>query len=94
MSLPGSYLEEVYLHGAVAEVQDDGALGSEPVAEVGEPSQLVTVTPRHVSPRLQQALTHVVTEIFQQGDLEEEVCREQKNGGRREIKRWDERVKK
>ena len=65
-----SHLEEVDLHGAVGEVQDDGALGPEPEREVRQPRQLVSVPPRHVGSGLQQVLAHVVTEIFQQRYLE------------------------
>lgn len=67
---PPTHLEEVDLHGAVGEVQDDGALGAEPQGEVGETRQLVAVPPRHVGAGLQQVLAHVVAEVFQQRDLE------------------------
>ena len=60
-----SDLEEVDLHGAVGEVQHDGAAGAEPVREVGQASQLVAVTPRHVGAGLQQVLAHVVTEVLE-----------------------------
>ena len=63
------HLEEVNLHGAVGEVQHDGALGPEPVAEVGQARQLVPVTAHHVCPRLHQVLAHIVTEVLQQRDL-------------------------
>lgn len=59
------HLEEVDLHGAVAEVQDDGAAGAEPRAEVGQPGQLVPFPRRDVRPCLQQVLAHVIAEVFQ-----------------------------
>lgn len=65
----GEYLEEVDLHGTVGEVEDDGRLGSEPVAEVRQTGQLVSVTRRDVGARLQKVLRHVVTEVLQQRDL-------------------------
>lgn len=68
-------LEEVDLNSAVAEVQDDGALGSEPEGEVGQSGQLVPFPPRNVGAGLQQVLTHVIAEIFQQRDLEGENVR-------------------
>lgn len=61
-----SHLEEVDLNGAVAQVQDDGALGPEPQGQVGQPRQLVSFPPRDVGPGLQQVLAHVITEVFQQ----------------------------
>lgn len=64
-----SDLEEVDLHGAVAEVQHDGALSAEPVAQEGQAGELVAVPRRDVGARLQQVLTHVVTEVLQQRDL-------------------------
>lgn len=65
-----SHLEEVDLNGAVAQVQDDGALGSEPEREIGQPRQLVSFPPRDVGASLQQVLTHVVAEILQQRYLQ------------------------
>ena len=62
-------LEEVDLHAAVAEVQHNGALGAEPVAQEGQARQLVSVPRRDVGARLQQVLTHVVPEVLQQRDL-------------------------
>lgn len=63
-------LEEVDLNGAVAQVQDDGAFGSEPQGEVRQPRQLVPVPSRHVGPGFQQVLAHVVAKVFQQGYLQ------------------------
>lgn len=65
-----SHLEEVDLDGAIAQVQDDGALGSEPEGEIGQSRQLVSLPPRHVGAGLQQVLTHVIAEIFQQRYLQ------------------------
>lgn len=65
-------LEEVDLHGAVGEVQDDGALGSEPKGEVRQTCQLVSFPPCDVGASLQQVLAHVVAEIFQQRYLQGE----------------------
>lgn len=59
------HLEEVDLHSAIAEVQDDGTAGPEPGAEVGQTGQLVSFPRRDVSTRLQQVLAHVVPEVFQ-----------------------------
>lgn len=67
-----SNLEEVDLNGAVGEVQDDGALGSEPEGEVRQPCQLVSFPPRNVGTGLQQVLAHVIAEIFQQRYLQGE----------------------
>lgn len=60
-----SYLEEVDLNRSIAEVQDDGALGSKPEAEVRQPGQFITFTARNVGTSFQEMLTHVVAEIFQ-----------------------------
>lgn len=69
-NLPGpAHLEEVDLHTAITEVQDDGAAGAEPGPQVGEPGQLVTFPRRDVGARLQQVLAHVVSEVLQEGDL-------------------------
>lgn len=65
-----SHLEEVDLNGAIAQVQDDGALGSEPEGEIGQPRQLVSFPPRDVGAGLQQVLAHVIAEIFQQRYLQ------------------------
>lgn len=59
------HLEEVDLHGAVAEVQGDGSAGAEPRAEVGQPGQLIPLPRGDVGARLQQVLAHVVPEVFQ-----------------------------
>lgn len=67
----GTNLEEVDLHRAVAQVEHDGALCAEPVAQVGQPRELVSVTWRYVSACFQQVLTHVVPEILQQRDLKD-----------------------
>lgn len=64
-------LEEVDLHRAVAQVEHDGALRAEPVAQVGQACEFVSVTRRYVSTRLQQVLAHVVPEILQQSDLKD-----------------------
>lgn len=64
-------LEEVDLHSAVAEVEHDGALRAEPVAQVGQACELVPVTRRYVSACFQQVLAHVVPEVLQQRDLKE-----------------------
>lgn len=65
-----SHLKEVDLNGAVGEVQDDGALGSEPEGEVRQSCQLVSFPPRDVGAGLQQVLAHVIAEIFQQRYLQ------------------------
>lgn len=65
-----SNLEKVDLNGAVGEVQDDGALGSEPEGKVRQPCQLVSFSPRNVGAGLQQVLTHIIAEIFQQRYLQ------------------------
>uniref|UniRef100_A0A0E9WZ70 Uncharacterized protein n=1 Tax=Anguilla anguilla TaxID=7936 RepID=A0A0E9WZ70_ANGAN len=62
-------LEEVDLHCAIAEVKHDGALGAEPVTKVGQARQLIAVPRGDVGSSLQQVLTHVVTEVFEQSDL-------------------------
>lgn len=64
-----AHLEEVDLHTAITEVQDDGTAGTEPGPQVGEPGQLVAFPRRDVGARLQQVLAHVVSEILQEGDL-------------------------
>lgn len=67
-SSPGgaeAHLEEVDLHSAVAEEQDDGAAGAEPGAEVGQPCQLVPFPRRDVGACLQQVLAHVVAEVLE-----------------------------
>lgn len=64
-----AHLEEVDLHGAVAEVQHDGGLCPEPVSQKRQACELVTVTGSDVHPRLEQVLTHEVPEILQQSDL-------------------------
>lgn len=64
-----SNLEEVDLNGAVGEVQDDGALGSEPEGEVRQSCQLVSFPTCDVGAGLQKVLAHVVAEILQQGYL-------------------------
>ena len=64
-----AHLEEVDLHTAITEVQDDGTAGAEPGPQVGEPGQLVTFPRCDVGTRLQQVLTHVVSEVLQEGDL-------------------------
>lgn len=61
-----SNLEEVDLNGAVTEVQDDGTFGPEPQGEVRQPRQLISVPSRHVGPRFQQVLAHVVAEVLQE----------------------------
>lgn len=71
-SISRPHLEEVDLHGAVGEVQHDGALGSEPDGQVRQPRQLVALPPRDVGARLQQVLAHVVAEVLEQRDLCEE----------------------
>lgn len=65
-----AHLKEVDLNGAVGEVQDDGALGSEPKGEVWQSCQLVSFPPGNVGTSFQQVLAHVVAEIFQQGYLQ------------------------
>jgi len=70
-----SDLEEVHLHGAVGEVQHDGAARAEPEREVGQARQLVAVTPRHVGAGLQQVLAHVVAEVLEQCDLRDQSKR-------------------
>lgn len=67
--LPPTHLEEVDLHAAVAQVQDDGAARAEPGAQVGQPGQLIPFPRRDVGTRLQQVLAHVVPEILEEGDL-------------------------
>ncbi len=74
-----SNLEEVDLNGAVGEVQDDGALGSEPEGEVRQSCQLVSFPTRNVGAGLQQVLAHVIAEIFQQRDLQKEKEQVHKN---------------
>lgn len=59
-----AHLEEVDLNGAVGEVQDDGALGSEPEGKVRQPCQLVSFSSRNVCTSFQQMFTHVIPEIF------------------------------
>lgn len=59
-----SHLEEVDLNSAVSEVQDDGALGSEPEGKVRQTCQLVSFPSRNVCAGLQQMFTHVIPEIF------------------------------
>lgn len=67
---PGpAHLEEIDLHTAIAEVQDDGTAGAKPGAQVGQPGQLVTFPGRDIGPCLQQVLAHVVPEILKEGDL-------------------------
>lgn len=91
-----SNLEEVDLHGAVAEVQHDGALGAEPQGQVGQPRQLVTLPWRHVGARLQQVLAHVVAEVLQQGDLRREhkkILKNQDEGEQDEMETNYEKVK-
>lgn len=61
-----AHLKEVDLNCAVGEVQDDGALGSEPQGEVRQSRQLVSFPPGDVGARFQQVLAHVVAEILQQ----------------------------
>lgn len=59
------HLEEVDLHSAITEVQDDGTAGPEPVPQVGQAGQLVPFPGRDVCPCLQQVLTHVIPEVLQ-----------------------------
>lgn len=63
-------LEEIDLNGAVGEVQDDGALRSEPQGQIRHPCQLVSFPPCHVGAGLQQVLAHVIAEVFQQRYLQ------------------------
>lgn len=70
-----AHLEEVDLHAAITEVQYDGAAGAEPGAQVGEPGQFIAFSRCDVGPGLQQVFTHIVPEILQQGDLEEQGSR-------------------
>lgn len=53
-------------------MEHDGALRAEPVAQVGQARELVSVARRDVSTRLQQVLAHVVPEILQQSDLKDQ----------------------
>lgn len=68
-----SNLEEVDLNCAVAEVQNDGTLCSEPKGEVRQPGQLISFPPCHVGASFQQVLAHVIAEVFQQCYLQEEI---------------------
>lgn len=67
-----SNLKEVDLNSAVREVQDDGTFCPEPEGEIRQPCQLVSFPPRYVRAGLQQVLTHVIAEVFQQRYLWEE----------------------
>lgn len=68
-----SNLEEVDLNCAVAEVQNDGALCSEPEGEVRQPGQLISFPPCHVGTGFQEVLAHVVAEVFQQRYLKTQI---------------------
>lgn len=63
------HLEEVDLHGSVAKVQHDGALRAEPVTEVRQPGELISVPGSDVCPGLQQVLAHVISKILKEGNL-------------------------
>lgn len=64
-----AHLEEVDLHTAITEVQDDGTAGAEPGTQVGQPGQLITFPWCDIGPCLQQVFAHVVSEILEEGDL-------------------------